>query len=157
MTSPLSHVNEAGTAHMVDVSAKSETERSATAKGWISVNVAGLSAIAQGNAAKGDVMATARIAGIMAAKRTPELIPLCHALPLSGVTIDIVPGRGGIEVIATARTTARTGVEMEAITAASVTLLTLYDMLKAVDKTMIIGQVRVTEKRGGKSGDWTAP
>lgn len=156
MTDRLTHVDEAGAAHMVDVTAKAVTERSATARGHISVNEAAHAAIAPGSNAKGDVLATARIAGIMAAKKAADLIPLCHPLPLAAVTVDIIPGRERIEVIATARTAAQTGVEMEAITAASVALLTLYDMLKAVDKTMVIDNVRVTEKRGGKSGDWTA-
>jgi len=153
----LSHVDAAGAARMVDVSEKAATIRIATATGRIAVNEAALKAIADGTVAKGDVIATARIAGIMAAKRTADLIPLCHPLPLSGVTIDIAPDTTGITVSATARTSAQTGVEMEALTATSVTLLTLYDMLKAIDKTMRIGDIRVTEKRGGKSGDWTAP
>lgn len=153
----LSHVTGAGDAHMVDVSAKPVTARSATARGRIDVNAKALAAIADGSVAKGDVLATARIAGIMAAKRTADIIPLCHPLPLSGVTIDIVPDDSGLTVTATARTAAQTGVEMEAITAVSATLLTLYDMLKALDKMMVIGSVRVIEKRGGKSGDWTAP
>ncbi|HEX7821880.1 MAG TPA: cyclic pyranopterin monophosphate synthase MoaC [Sphingobium sp.] len=157
MTDRLSHVTEAGAAHMVDVSAKPATVRSATARGRISVNAAALTAIAQGSIAKGDVIATARIAGIMAAKRTADLIPLCHPLPLAAVNVEIVPDATGIEVSATARTAAQTGVEMEALTAASAALLTLYDMLKAIDKMMVIGQIRVTEKRGGKSGDWSAP
>lgn len=157
MTDKLSHVNDSGEAHMVDVSAKAVTSRSATARGRITVNQAALTAIAEGSVAKGDVLGTARIAGIMAAKRTAELIPLCHPLPLAAVTVDITPDATGIEVAATARTTAQTGVEMEAITAASVALLTLYDMLKAIDKRMVVGDIRVTEKRGGKSGDWTAP
>ncbi|HEX7854073.1 MAG TPA: cyclic pyranopterin monophosphate synthase MoaC [Sphingobium sp.] len=157
MTGGLSHVTGSGDAHMVDVSAKQITVRSATARGRISVNAAALAAIAEGTVAKGDVLATARIAGIMAAKRTAELIPLCHPLPLSGVTIEIMADDDGIEVVGTARTAAQTGVEMEAITAVSVALLTLYDMLKALDKMMVIGSIRVTEKRGGKSGDWTAP
>lgn len=157
MTNGLSHVTGSGDAHMVDVSAKAVTVRSATARGRITVNAAALAAIAEGTVAKGDVLATARIAGIMAAKRTADIIPLCHPLPLSGVTIEIAPDDSGIGVAATARTAAQTGVEMEAITAVSATLLTLYDMLKALDKTMVIGSIRVTEKRGGKSGDWTAP
>lgn len=157
MTNGLSHVNAAGEAHMVDVSAKALTARSATARGRLRVSAAALAAIAEGTAAKGDVIATARIAGIMAAKRTADLIPLCHPLPIASVRVDITPGEDAINVAATATTTGQTGVEMEAITAVCVTLLTLYDMLKAIDKTMIIGEVRVTEKRGGKSGDWTAP
>jgi len=155
--SGLSHVTGSGEAHMVDVSAKAVTVRSATACGRISVNAEALAAIADGSIAKGDVLATARIAGIMAAKRTADIIPLCHPLPLASVSIDIAPDDTGIDVLATARTAAQTGVEMEAMTAAAAALLTLYDMLKALDKRMVIGNVRVTEKRGGKSGDWTAP
>lgn len=155
--SGLSHVTGAGEAHMVDVSAKAVTARTATAKGRITVNTAALAAIAEGSVAKGDVLATARIAGIMAAKRTADLIPLCHPLPLASVTVEIAPDDTGIAVAATATTAAQTGVEMEAMTAATATLLTLYDMLKAIDKRMVIGEVRVTEKRGGKSGDWSAP
>jgi len=155
--SGLSHVTGSGEAHMVDVSAKAVTVRSATARGRISVNAEALAAIADGSIAKGDVLATARIAGIMAAKRTADIIPLCHPLPLASVSIDIAPDDTGIDVLATARTAAQTGVEMEAMTAAAAALLTLYDMLKALDKRMVIGNVRVTEKRGGKSGDWTAP
>jgi cyclic pyranopterin phosphate synthase len=157
MTDKLSHVDEAGAARMVDVSAKAASVRSATARGRLTVNAAALQAIADGTVAKGDVLATARIAGIMAAKRTADLIPLCHPLPLAAVSVDIAADDSGIEVCATARTSAQTGIEMEAITAVSVTLLTLYDMLKAIDKTMVLGNIRVTEKRGGKSGDWTAP
>ncbi|HTH29667.1 MAG TPA: cyclic pyranopterin monophosphate synthase MoaC [Sphingobium sp.] len=157
MNDKLSHVDETGAARMVDVSAKATNTRSATARGRLTVNAAALKAIAEGTVAKGDVIATARIAGIMAAKRTAELIPLCHPLPLAAVSVDIVPDESGIEVSATARIAAQTGVEMEAITAVSVTLLTLYDMLKAIDKQMVLGNIRVTEKRGGKSGDWTAP
>ena len=157
MTDKLSHIDEAGAARMVDVSAKATSTRSATARGRLTVNAAALKAISDGTVAKGDVIATARIAGIMAAKRTADLIPLCHPLPLAAVSVDIVPDESGMEVSATARTTAQTGVEMEAITAVSVTLLTLYDMLKAIDKQMVLGNIRVTEKRGGKSGDWTAP
>ena len=157
MTDKLSHVDEAGAARMVDVSVKAASVRSATARGRLTVNAAALQAIADGTVAKGDVLATARIAGIMAAKRTADLIPLCHPLPLAAVSVDIAADDSGIEVCATARTSAQTGIEMEAITAVSVTLLTLYDMLKAIDKTMVLGNIRVTEKRGGKSGDWTAP
>jgi len=157
MTDKLSHVDEAGAARMVDVSVKAASVRSATARGRLTVNAAALQAIADGTVAKGDVLATARIAGIMAAKRTADLIPLCHPLPLAAVSVDIAADDSGIEVCATARTSAQTGIEMEAITAVSLTLLTLYDMLKAIDKTMVLGNIRVTEKRGGKSGDWTAP
>jgi cyclic pyranopterin phosphate synthase len=113
--------------------------------------------MAEGNGPKGDVIGAARIAGIMAAKRTSDLIPLCHPLPLSGMTIDFMPDESGCTVAATVRTTGRTGVEMEALTAVSVALLTLYDMLKAVDKHMMISGIRVLAKSGGKSGDWVAP
>jgi cyclic pyranopterin phosphate synthase len=157
MTDKLSHVDAAGAARMVDVSAKAVTVRSATARGFLTVNPAALEAIAEGKVAKGDVLATARIAGIMAAKRTAELIPLCHPLPLAAVELHLLPCSNGIEVSATVCTASQTGVEMEAITAVSVSLLTLYDMLKAIDKNMVMGDIRVTEKRGGKSGDWTAP
>lgn len=157
MTDRLSHVTGAGEAHMVDVSAKGVTVRSATAQGRISVNPAALAAIAEGSTAKGDVIATARIAGIMAAKRTADIIPLCHPLSLTAVSVEITPDESGIAVSATARTNGQTGVEMEAMTAVAATLLTLYDMLKALDKMMVIGQVRVTDKSGGKSGDWSAP
>lgn len=157
MSSDLSHVDARGAARMVDVSAKSETVREATARGHIAMNAAARQAIAKGSVAKGDVIAAARIAGIMAAKRTSDIIPLCHPLPLSGIVLDIAPDETGYGVRATVRTTARTGVEMEALTAVSATLLTVYDMLKAVDKTMIISDIRVTAKSGGKSGDWTAP
>jgi cyclic pyranopterin monophosphate synthase len=153
----LSHTDDAGAARMVDVSAKAVTSRSATASGHITLNSAALSAIADGSAAKGDVLAAARIAGIMAAKRTADLIPLCHPLPLASVTIDLTPDPSGVTVTATATTAAQTGVEMEALTAATMALLTLYDMLKAVDRHMVIDAVRVIAKSGGKSGNWTAP
>lgn len=156
MTGELSHVDASGAARMVDVSAKGETAREATARGHIAMNAAARQAIAEGTIAKGDVIAVARVAGIMAAKKTSDIIPLCHPLPLSGLAIDIAPDETGYSVAATVRTTARTGVEMEALTAVSATLLTLYDMLKAVDKLMIVSNIRVTSKSGGKSGDWTA-
>ena len=154
--SDLSHTDEAGAARMVDVSAKADTARTATATGRIAMNEAARTAIAQGSAAKGDVFAAARIAGIMAAKRTSEIIPLCHPLPLTGITLDLALDADGATATATVRTSGKTGVEMEALTAVSAALLTLYDMLKAVDKHMIIGAIRVTAKAGGKSGDWTA-
>jgi cyclic pyranopterin monophosphate synthase len=153
----LSHTDDAGAARMVDVSAKAVTSRSATASGHIVMNAAALSAIATGSAAKGDVIAAARIAGIMAAKRTADLIPLCHPLPLASVTVDLAPDPSGITVTATATTAAQTGVEMEALTAATMALLTLYDMLKAVDRHMVIEAVRVIAKSGGKSGNWAVP
>lgn len=154
--SKLSHTDEVGAARMVDVSAKADTARTATATGRIAMNEAARTAIAQGSAAKGDVFAAARIAGIMAAKRTSEIIPLCHPLPLTGITLDLALDADGATATATVRTSGKTGVEMEALTAVSAALLTLYDMLKAVDKHMIIGAIRVTAKAGGKSGDWTA-
>jgi cyclic pyranopterin monophosphate synthase len=155
--SDLTHLDASGAAHMVDVAGKPVTRRQAVATGRITMSHEAALAVATGTAAKGDVLATARIAGIMAAKKTAELIPLCHPLPLSKVTIDLAPDATGITVTATAATEAQTGVEMEALTAASVALLTLYDMVKAVDKTMVIGGVRLLSKTGGKSGDWTAP
>ena len=152
----LSHTDEAGAARMVDVSAKADTARTATATGRIDFNAAAHSAIADGTAAKGDVFAAARIAGIMAAKRTSDIIPLCHPLPLTGITLDLTLDDTGATATATVKTAGKTGVEMEALTAVSVALLTLYDMLKAVDKHMTIGSVHVTAKAGGKSGDWSA-
>lgn len=154
--SDLSHTDEAGAARMVDVSAKADTARTATATGRITMNEAARTAIADGSVAKGDVFAAARIAGIMAAKRTSEIIPLCHPLPLTGITLDLALDAGGATATATVRTSGKTGVEMEALTAVSAALLTLYDMLKAVDKHMIISDILVTAKAGGKSGDWTA-
>lgn len=142
----LTHLDKDGAAHMVDVSAKPIVSREAVATGRIALATETLALIASGQTAKGDVMATARIAGIQAAKRTADLIPLCHQLPLSSVKIDLVAGGVGIDAIATVRTTARTGVEMEALTAVSVCLLTVYDMLKAVDKGMIISDIRLVSK-----------
>jgi len=152
--SGLSHTDEAGAARMVDVSAKPDTARTATATGHIAMSEAARAAIAEGSVAKGDVFAAARIAGIMAAKRTSEIIPLCHPLPLTGITLDLSLDARGAQAVATVRTSGRTGVEMEALTAVSAALLTLYDMLKAVDKHMMIGDIHVTAKAGGKSGDW---
>jgi cyclic pyranopterin phosphate synthase len=152
--SGLTHLDEAGSARMVDVAGKPVTARRAVAAGRIATSRAAAAAIRDGAVAKGDVLATARIAGIMAAKRTAELIPLCHPLPLTSVTVDLNVEVDGVTVIATAATDAKTGVEMEAMTAASVALLTLYDMAKAIDKAMMIEQVRLVEKTGGKSGDW---
>jgi cyclic pyranopterin monophosphate synthase len=150
----LSHLNEAGEARMVDVSEKAVTERSATAEGFVSMAPPTLDLILSRDAAKGEVLATARIAGIMAAKRTHELIPLCHPLPLTQVTVDFVPSRDpvGIRVEATAKVEAKTGVEMEALTAVSVACLTIYDMVKAVDRAMTFSGIRLIEKTGGRSG-----
>jgi cyclic pyranopterin phosphate synthase len=140
---------------MVDVSDKATTVRVAVARGHIRIAPAALRLIRRGAIAKGDPLQTARVAGIMAAKRTADLIPLCHPLPLSHVDITLTATTTGYEIEATAKTTARTGVEMEALTAVSVAALTIYDMVKAVDKTMVIGEIRLMEKRGGRSGEWT--
>lgn len=152
----LTHVDEAGAAHMVDVSAKAETTRQAVARGRISMSADAARAIIDGSAKKGDVLAVARVAGIMAAKKTAELIPLCHPLMLSKVSLDLSADEQGVTATATVRTTGQTGVEMEALTAVSVALLTVYDMAKAIDKGMIIGPITLIEKTGGKSGDWRA-
>jgi cyclic pyranopterin monophosphate synthase len=150
----LTHLDEAGQAAMVDISAKTATVREAVAEGRISMSAEALTAIKEGTAKKGDVLATARIAGIMAAKKTSELIPLCHPLMLSKVTVTFYKENDGIRVEALARLSGQTGVEMEAMTAASVALLTIYDMAKALDKAMVISGVRLLSKSGGKSGDW---
>jgi len=152
----LTHIGSSGEAHMVDVGAKAETERTAVAEGAVAMQAETLRTILAGNAKKGDVLATARIAGIMAAKKTHELIPLCHPLLLNKVAVEIEPDEAlpGLRVTATVRVTGKTGVEMEALTAVSVACLTIYDMAKAVDRGMTISGVRLVEKRGGKSGDW---
>jgi cyclic pyranopterin phosphate synthase len=154
MTARLSHLNEKGEARMVDVSAKDVTARTARAEGFVSMAPATLDLVLSGSAPKGDVLAAARIAGIMAAKRTHELIPLCHPLPLSEVTVDFAPSRDptGLRVEATAKVDGKTGVEMEALTAVSVACLTIYDMAKAVDRTMSFSGIRLMEKTGGRSG-----
>ncbi len=152
----LSHVDAEGRIRMVDVSAKDVTSREATAAGHIRISDAALEQIRSGRIAKGDPLQAARLAGIMAAKRTAELIPLCHPLPLAHVGIEIVPRADGYEIRATARTTAQTGVEMEALTAVSVAALTIYDMVKAVDKAMVIGEIRLLAKSGGRSGTYRA-
>ncbi|WP_137752586.1 cyclic pyranopterin monophosphate synthase MoaC [Sphingopyxis sp. L1A2A] len=155
MTRP-THLDETGAASMVDVGAKPATQRRAVAGGRITMSAAALDAIRGGNVPKGDVLSTARIAGIMAAKRTADLIPLCHPLALTKVGIDFEWEADGISVRATAATNGPTGVEMEALTAASVALLTLYDMAKALDRAMVLGDIRLLEKSGGRSGDWRA-
>ena len=155
MTRP-THLDESGAASMVDVGGKAMTQRRAVAGGRITMSAEALEAIRSGNAPKGDVLSTARIAGIMAAKRTADLIPLCHPLALTKVGVDFAWEERGIAVTATARTTGQTGVEMEALTAASVALLTLYDMAKALDRAMVLGDIRLLEKSGGRSGDWRA-
>jgi len=154
--SKLTHLDDAGAAHMVDVGAKATTSREAVAEGRISMSADALSAIRDGTAKKGDVLAVARVAGIMAAKKTSDLIPLCHPIALSSATVDFDFEDKGIRVTATARTSGQTGVEMEALTAASVALLTLYDMAKALDKAMIMSGIRLLAKSGGRSGDWRA-
>ena len=153
----LTHIGADGAANMVDVGAKDDTVREAVAEGFVTMTAETLETILAGNAKKGDVIATARIAGIMAAKKTHELIPLCHPLMLTKVAVEIEADRAlpGLRVEALARLSGKTGVEMEALTAASVTCLTIYDMAKAIDKGMEIGPVRLLSKTGGKSGTWT--
>ncbi len=155
---PLSHLNTRGEAVMVDVSDKAVTTRTAVAEGFVAMAAATLALVTSGTAKKGDVLATARIAGIMAAKRTHELIPLCHPLAITKVTVDLEPQANppGIHVRAEVKVGGQTGVEMEALTAVSVTCLTLYDMLKAAQKDMVIGPIRLIEKTGGKSGPFRA-
>ncbi|MEH6829326.1 cyclic pyranopterin monophosphate synthase MoaC [Sulfitobacter sp.] len=155
----LTHFDGDGHAHMVDVSDKAVTARIATAENYIQMQVETFDIITEGRAKKGDVLGVARLAGIMAAKKTSDLIPLCHPLPITSVSVDLVPDASlpGIRITATVKTTGQTGVEMEALTAASVAALTVYDMSKAVDKTMEIGGLRVTLKDGGKSGRHTLP
>ncbi|TCT12577.1 cyclic pyranopterin phosphate synthase [Tepidamorphus gemmatus] len=152
----LTHLDESGTARMVDVSDKEATERTATAEGYVRMRPETLTLIVKGDASKGDVLGVARIAGIMAAKRTHELIPLCHPLALSKVSVDLEPlaDQNAVRVEATAKVTGRTGVEMEALTAVSVACLTVYDMVKAVDRGIEITGIRLTAKAGGRSGDW---
>ena len=153
----LTHLDDKGAARMVDVSAKPDTQRRAVAAGRITMSPDAAAAIRAGAVAKGDVLAVARVAGIMAAKRTGDLIPLCHPLPITSVAIDLAPDDTGVTATATVTTTGKTGVEMEAMTAVSVALLTIHDMAKAVDKTMTISDIRLLEKTGGKSGDWARP
>src|SRR6201996_5990534 len=155
---PLTHIDAKGEARMVDVSAKAATERLAVAEGRVIMSKATLALIVSGNAKKGDVLGTARVAGIMAAKRTSELIPLCHPLALSKVTLDITPDQSlpGCTVRASVKVTGPTGVEMEALTAVSVACLTIYDMIKAVERGVRIEGIRLIEKRGGKSGHYRA-
>jgi len=152
----LTHLDSDGAAHMVDISGKAETSRQAIASGRIDMSAEAVNAIRQGNAKKGDVLGVARVAGIMAAKRTSDIIPLCHPLPINGISIDFTIDDKGVEAVATVRVQGQTGVEMEVLTAVSVALLTAYDMVKSVDKGMIIRDIRLLEKTGGKSGDWRA-
>jgi cyclic pyranopterin monophosphate synthase len=158
MARRLTHIGKSGEAHMVDVSAKAATERSATAEGFVVMSHATLKLVLAGDAKKGDVLGVARVAGIMAAKRTHELIPLCHPLLLSKVEVEITPSQkpGGLRVNATVKVTGVTGVEMEALTAVSVACLTIYDMVKSVERDMRIENIRLLEKRGGKSGTYRA-
>ncbi|MDE8654190.1 cyclic pyranopterin monophosphate synthase MoaC [Novosphingobium album (ex Liu et al. 2023)] len=157
MSKSLTHIDAEGTARMVDVGAKAQTQRLAVASGRIRMSAGALAAIRAGNAPKGDVLGTARIAGIMAAKKTADLIPMCHPLALDAVNVDFAFEEDAVRATATASLTGRTGVEMEAVTAVSIALLTVYDMAKALDKAMVIEDVRLIEKRGGKSGHWRAP
>jgi len=150
----LTHIDETGRANMVDVSAKAVTAREAVAEGFVRMAPATLALALSGDAKKGDVRATAEIAGIMAAKKTSDLIPLCHPLALTKVEVRVEPAEGGLAVTARVRTSGQTGVEMEALTAVSVACLTVYDMLKAAEKGMTIEGVRLLAKSGGKSGDW---
>ena len=156
--SDLTHFDAEGRAVMVDVSDKAETNRVAIARGSVIMAAETLDRIRQGTVAKGDVLSVARLAGIMGAKRTPDLIPLCHPLALSSVKIELAlaPERNAVEIEATCRLRGRTGVEMEALTAVSVAALTIYDMVKAVDRSMVIGEIRLVHKSGGKSGTWEA-
>ena len=155
MSSRLTHLDEAGAARMVDVGDKAVTARTATATGRVDLSPETVALLRGQGVPKGDALAVARIAGIMGAKRTPDLVPLCHPIALSGVTVDLVVDDAGVAVSATARTTDRTGVEMEALTAVSVACLTLVDMTKAVDPRAVIGAVQVEAKTGGKTGGWT--
>ena len=157
--SELTHLDESGRARMVDVSNKDETRREATARAIVSMQPETARLIQTGGIAKGDVLAVAQVAGVMAAKRTPDLIPMCHPLPISGVsmTFSLAPEVGRLEIQATVRVTSRTGVEMEALTAAAVAALTVYDMCKAVDRAMTIGNIELLHKAGGKSGEFSRP
>lgn len=154
--SKLTHLNRSGEAHMVDVSAKADTARAAIAQSQVELTPAIVAAITDDNLPKGDLYATARIAGIQAAKKCSDLIPLCHPLPLSKITVDIELQGNSLLITVLCKTTGKTGVEMEALTAASVAALTVYDMCKGLDKGMIIRETKLLEKSGGKSGDWSA-
>jgi len=157
MSPRFTHFDDSGAARMVDVSAKAVTSREAVAQGRIIMSAEAADAIRNQSAAKGDVLAVARIAGIMGAKRTADLIPLCHPLPLSGVMVELEVQDNAVTATATARTTHLTGVEMEAMTAVSIALLTVYDMVKSIDRGMTIEAVRLLSKSGGRSGDWVNP
>ncbi len=157
MTARLTHVDEAGAARMVDVGDKEVTVRTATAAGRVLVSAEVVALLRGEGVPKGDALGVARVAGIMAAKRTPDLVPLCHPLAISGVTVDLDVADDAVDITATVRTTDRTGVEMEALTAVTVAALTVVDMVKAVDKAATITDVRVLAKAGGRSGDWRRP
>lgn len=154
--SELTHFNQAGEAHMVDIADKDQTHRIGIAEGWISMHPETFALVEKGNAKKGDVLAVARIAAIMGSKKTPDLIPLCHPIALTHVNVDfeLYPEESKVRCVATCETKGRTGVEMEALTAVQVGLLTIYDMLKAVDRGMCMTDIRLLEKHGGKSADW---
>ncbi len=152
----LSHLDDTGAVRMVDVGDKPVTAREAVARGRITMSREALRQVRGGVLKKGDPLQVARLAGIMAAKRTADLIPLCHPLPLSHIDVQLLPGRDGYTIEARAKTSSQTGVEMEALTAVAVAALTIYDMVKAVDKTMVIGEIRLVEKRGGRSGHYKA-
>lgn len=154
--SSLTHLDDKGNARMVDIGQKAASQRLAIASGRIRMSADALAAVRAGNAPKGDVLATARVAGIMAAKKTADLIPMCHPLALDSVSLDFAFETDGVRATASAALTGKTGVEMEAITAAAIALVTIYDMAKALDKGMVIEDVRLIEKRGGKSGTWRA-
>ncbi|HVI31212.1 cyclic pyranopterin monophosphate synthase MoaC [Phenylobacterium sp.] len=154
--SKLTHIDDTGRARMVDVSEKASTTREAVAEGFLRMTAETLGLALSGEGKKGDVRAVAEVAGVMAAKRTSDLIPMCHPLAITKAEVRVEPAEGGLSVTARVKTTGQTGVEMEALTAASVALLTLYDMLKAAEKGMVIETVRLVEKTGGKSGDWRA-
>lgn len=156
MTAGLTHFDAKGDAHMVDVSAKDVTSRTATARGAVEMARETLAAITEGRAKKGDVLAVARLAGIMAAKRTPDLIPLCHPLQLSSVSVELTTTESRVEIEATVKVTGRTGVEMEALTAVSAAALTVYDMVKAIDRSMRLTDIRLVHKDGGASGAFSA-
>jgi cyclic pyranopterin phosphate synthase len=155
MTQGFSHLDDTGAARMVDVSGKDVTVRTATATGRVDLSAECVALLRSEGLPKGDALAVARVAGILGAKRTPDLVPLCHPIGLSGVTVDLAVDDGGVAVTATVRTADRTGVEMEALTAVSVACLTLVDMTKAVDPRAVIGSIRVESKTGGKTGDWS--
>jgi cyclic pyranopterin phosphate synthase len=155
MNERLTHVRDDGSAHMVDVSAKEVTARQASARGRVLLSSAAVAALREGNVPKGDALSVARVAGIQAVKRTPDLIPLAHPIAVHGVEVDLAVADDGVDISATVRTADRTGIEMEALTAVAVAALTVIDMVKAVDRHARITDVRVTAKSGGRSGDWT--